>query len=290
MAAITRRQSDSEGKVLETETAQVRATITYLGAGTYRPTVITEAHNRMHAVALDPRDVPICNFRDAQNRAKLSTTGFELVAHQSRVTDFASGEQLRKIYDPEIRELLRAMTGASKIHLTTPILRWSERERHPERVNSRPARVVHVDYTRDSFHEFAKEHVREDLNKERLLAGRYAVFNIWRAVSPPPQDCLLACIDRRTTTIDDVVEGEIVTTLQDLREERIGTSFYTWNPRHKWGYFGSMTRDEVLVFLAYDSADDALPGSPHSAFDDPTCPPDTVPRASCELRAYVYWG
>jgi hypothetical protein len=244
----------------------------------------------MHSMVLEPRDVPIWNFRDAQHQAKLSTTGFELISHQSHVTDFASGEQLRRIYVPEIRELLSAMTGATEIHLTTPILRWSERELHRARVNSRPARIVHVDYTHDSFHEFAQEHVRENLNRTRLLTGRYAAFNIWRAVSPPPQDCPLACIDRRTTTIGDVVEGDVVTKLQGLREERIGTSFYTWNPRHKWGYFGGMTRDEVLVFLAYDSADDALPGTPHSAFDDPTCPSGTVPRASCELRAYVYWG
>lgn len=275
---------------METAKAEVRAKMNYLGARTGRPACFTEAHDSMHSMALEPRDVPIWNFRDAPHQAKLSTTGFELVPHRSRVTDFASEEQLRSIYVPEIRELLSAMTGAAKIHLTTPILRWSERERHPARANSRPARIVHVDYTHDSFHEFAQEHVREDLNRKRLLTGRYAAFNIWRAVSPPPQDCPLACIDRRTTTIGDVVEGDVVTKLPDLREERIGTSFYTWNPRHKWGYFGGMTPDEVLVFLAYDSADDALPGTPHSAFDDPTCPSDTVPRASCELRAYAYWG
>lgn len=51
-----------------------------------------------------------------------------------------------------------------------------------------------------------------------------------------------------------------------------------------------MTRDEVAIFLAFDSADDAFPGAPHCAFDDPTCPADALPRASCELRAYVYWG
>lgn len=275
---------------MENLTARVIASMNYLGSTGERPAYFTEARDRTHAMKLEPRDVPVVNFRDSQDQVKLSTTGCELINHRSKVTDFNSEEQLQKIYAPEIQELMGTVTGAAKIHVTPPILRWSERELHPATVNSRPGRVVHVDYTRHSFHEFAQKHVDGDLDRKRLITGRYAVFNIWRVVSPPPQDCPLALIDRRTTNKDDVVEGDVVTKSEGAPEFRIGTSFYTWNPRHRWGYFRGMTRDEVLVFLAYDSADDALPGTPHSAFDDPTCPADAPPRASCELRAYVYWG
>ncbi len=77
---------------------------------------------------------------------------------------------------------------------------------------------------------------------------------------------------------------------KDRPEFRFGSSLYAASPRHRWGYFSDMTPEEALVFLAYDSADQRVPGCPHSAFDDPTCPADAVPRISCEIRAYVYWG
>ena len=270
--------------------AGVTANMNYVGSGTERPEYFTEARDRTNAMRLDPQRVSIMDFRDHQNEVKLSTIGFELINHRSSVTDFTSDAQRQEIYVHEVQELMRAVTGASKIHLTPPKLRWSERALHPTVVNSRPGRIVHVDYNYHSFHEFARAHVDDDLDRERWLAGRYAAFNIWRAVSQPPQDCPLAFIDRRTTAIADVVEGDVVVPSGNSSEFRVGTSFYTWNPRHRWGYFRDMTRDEMLLFLAYDSADDALPGTPHSAFDDPTCPADALPRMSCELRAYAYWG
>jgi hypothetical protein len=30
--------------------------------------------------------------------------------------------------------------------------------------------------------------------------------------------------------------------------------------------------------------------SPHSAFDDPSCPAGAAPRASIEIRAFAFWG
>jgi hypothetical protein len=50
-----------------------------------------------------------------------------------------------------------------------------------------------------------------------------------------------------------------------------------------------MTRDEVWVFVTNDS-DPANPHHvPHSAFDDPTCPADALPRASIEMRGIAFW-
>src|SRR3990172_8793398 len=55
------------------------------------------------------------------------------------------------------------------------------------------------------------------------------------------------------------------------------------NPEHRWSYFSQMTRDEVLLFKCYDSAEDgrARYGA-HSAFDFPT-PTSAIPtRESVE--------
>jgi hypothetical protein len=61
------------------------------------------------------------------------------------------------------------------------------------------------------------------------------------------------------------------------------------NPRHRWVYFSAMTPDEVLVFKTNDSDPDEPHNVPHSAFDDPSCPPGVPPRASIEMRVIAFW-
>jgi hypothetical protein len=267
----------------------IQAAINYLGPMTERPVFFSEQYhkNNLNLVA---HEVAIEDFRDRRGDSTLSSTGFELVDHQTAVADFCSPDEVARVYIPEIRELIGALTGAGKIVVTAPVLRWSEREAHPERVNSRPGRFVHVDYSREAFHSFARSHLGADREAQRWLCGRYAAFNVWRVMSRPPQDCPLGLLDRRSTSAADVIEGDAVIDAKDRPEFRFGSSLYRANPRHRWGYFRDMTPSEAVVFLAYDSADDTLPGVPHSAFDDPSCPGDAPPRASCEIRAYAYWG
>jgi hypothetical protein len=238
---------------------------------------------------LEPREVAITDFRDGKNPPKLWSAGFELFNHRSAVTDFTSQAQLTQIYIPEVKALIGAITGAQKFFATPPVLRLSELSHRRDGASTGgrvpPVRFVHADYVRQDFHKFARLHIQEELgaecDPEPWLAGRYAAFNIWRVVSPPPHNCPLAFIDRRTIAPVDVIEG--------LAED-FGTVFYTWSARHLWGYFSDMTRDEAVVFLNFDSADDTLPGPPHSAFDDPTCPLEAPPRLSCEIHIYAYWG
>jgi hypothetical protein len=268
---------------------RVRATINYLGPMTERPVFFAQQYHKNN-LNLIAHEVEVQDFRDHRSSASLSTTGFELVEHRTAVSNFGSAEEVTRVYVPEIRELIGRLTGAQKVVVTPAVLRWSERELHPERVNSRPGRFTHVDYSREAFHAFARSHLGEDPQASRWLAGRYVAFNIWRVLSRPPQDCPLGLLDRRSTSAADVVEGDAVIDAAGRPEFRFGSSLYRASTRHRWGYFRDMTPDEALVFLAYDSADDSLPGVPHSAFDDPNCAADAPPRASCEIRAYAYWG
>lgn len=76
-------------------------------------------------------------------------------------------------------------------------------------------------------------------------------------------------------------------TAHSIRNE---SSLYRYNPDHRWFYFSHMRPEEAIVFKAFDSDRSRVQGCPHSAFDDPSCPQDVVPRASVEIRAYVYFG
>jgi hypothetical protein len=49
-----------------------------------------------------------------------------------------------------------------------------------------------------------------------------------------------------------------------------------------------MSPDEVLLIKIYDSAGDGIARlTAHTAFDDPTSPPDARPRRSIELRTLL---
>jgi hypothetical protein len=256
---------------------------------TERPEYFAVAHQRNN-LNLETHEIDVHDLRGGEHETGLEVTGFELVEHRSSVTDFRDAHQVTRRYIPEIRELITRLTGAPKVVATDPVFRWSERERHPKPGDAWATRFVHADYSRDSFHGFARAHLAQDPDAKAWLAGRYAAFNVWRVMTPPPQDCPLALVDRRTASRAEVVEGDGVVDTPGQPEFRFGSSIYSASPRHSWGYYSNMTTDEALVFLSYDSADDTMPGCPHSAFDDPTCPADAMPRLSCEVRAYAFWG
>ena len=51
-----------------------------------------------------------------------------------------------------------------------------------------------------------------------------------------------------------------------------------------------MARDEAFVFKVYDSAKDGRARfTAHTAFVDPTTPPNAEPRQSIEMRALVFF-
>jgi hypothetical protein len=51
-----------------------------------------------------------------------------------------------------------------------------------------------------------------------------------------------------------------------------------------------MRRDEALVFKVFDSEKDGRARfTPHTSFEDPTSPPNAVPRQSVEARALVFF-
>ena len=76
---------------------------------------------------------------------------------------------------------------------------------------------------------------------------------------------------------------------EHLDNSRFEFSLCRYNPDHRWYYFSDMHRDEILVFKGYDFNPDAPARLFHTAFDDPSAPPGTPPRASVEARAFAFF-
>ena len=90
------------------------------------------------------------------------------------------------------------------------------------------------------------------------------------------QDAQLKAAGDRLEKNLSAVEGEIYQVKHD--------------PRHRWFYVSALREDEALLVKCYDSAlDGRARFAPHSAFEDPTTPPDAPPRESIELRAFVFY-
>ncbi len=268
---------------------RVQAVVNYLGPMDTRPVFYAQNYAANH-LNLVPTVVEVEDFRGHEASTSLEVEGFRLMQHVSEVNDFRDSAKVNAVYVPEVAALIGELTGASKVLVNGPVLRWGERAPHPEHINSRPGRFAHVDYSLDGFHAFARNHLAGDPEADHWLAGRYAAFNLWRVLTPPPQDIPLGVVDARTAHRNQVTEGDAVIDIPGRPEFRFGSSLFHADPAHRWAYFSDMDRDEVLVFKAFDSDLSKVQGCPHSAFDDPTCPAGAIPRSSIEIRAFAFWG
>jgi hypothetical protein len=120
---------------------------------------------------------------------------------------------------------------------------------------------------------------------DELLKRRFAIIQVWRPIRHPVETDPLAICDARSVSFDDFVISE------RRYPNRIGQTYaITYNPAHRWYWLPLMRRDEALVFKVYDSSKDGRARwSAHTAFDDPTSPPNARPRESIEIRTLAFF-
>lgn len=270
--------------------------------------VALEAHNRLNALSLNAFKVPVLNAR-LLGDASLDTTGFQLVDHESKVTDWLDDGQIANIYYEEIAELVKRITGATHAFSNNHLRRQTEPEIGGNGPLAKlmakargPAKVAHTDFT-EIYGECIIATVAADnvphtqtfgltdaiiaagITEEELRASRLLVFNTWRSVGPEPLRRLqLAVADKRTVDSSRLrvrLEGKIPS-----GQPRGGLEAYDalYDPEHKWYYYPGMTPDEVLLFMTYDSEEVPLQPTLHTAFDDLNTPPDAAERTSVEVR------
>src|SRR5262249_3204585 len=110
------------------------------------------------------------------------------------------------------------------------------------------------------------------------------IINVWRPIRGPLLDSPLAVCDARTVAPQDLVPSDLI------YRDRIGETYsVTYNPAHRWFYVPDMRADHALLLKRYHSRTDGRARfAPHSAFVDPTTPPDAAPRESIEIRTLVF--
>lgn len=242
----------------------------------------------------DPRQVDIVSVRDGAPTS-IDVQGFELVSFAPVVDDIYDPVDLERDYFPQVAELVKRHTGASEVRVFVPFLRGPEAQRRMPGAITYPAGTVHVDYTENSGPTYFEKYLSAE-ERERFRGRRFALINVWRPITGPMRDHPLALCDARTATADDLQltrnisrsgKGGLRTPDGEISEGQTYTVSHS--PDHRWYYVPDMMPDEALLLKNYDSRRDVARFSPHCAFDDPTTPPDALPRASIEVRTLAIW-
>lgn len=272
--------------------------------------------------------VAIHDVRRHEVAPTLHREGFEVRTAAVRTwPDFYDHRAVLQDYYPDCEALVARATGAPRVFAFDHNVRSASGQRAARRIREGqqvqgPAHMVHGDYTltsaplrlqqltepprgNDTLREVLGPHgqlVDPSLAEAALApGGRFALVNVWRNIADVPVATHpLALCDARTVRPDDLVVFEI------HYADRIGENYFAKaSPRHRWWYWSGLTRDEALLIKQWDSSgalarshgarsDDADPEAPssfsfHTAFDDPSSPPDAPDRTSIEVRCVALW-
>jgi hypothetical protein len=283
MSELVENQASTEKTAVGTF---VETTLNYLADSSERPVLYTyeppTGVPRMTGKS-EPRSVLIHNARLAEEPS-LDTQGFQLVRHETAVRDFYDRAEVEKTYYPEVEALLKEATGAEKVLVFDHQVRNIELSQQGQRNAREYVHTVHNDYTAKSGPRRVQDHLPAAEAEERLR-HRFAEINVWRPIRGPIESSPLAVCEAQSIDPKDFVPADLV------YRDKVGEVYrFTYNPNHRWSYFPGLDRNEAILLKCYDSKEDGRARfSAHSAFDDPTSPPDAAPRESIEVRALVFW-
>lgn len=234
---------------------------------------------------VEPHPARITDISGNESAYTLDKSGFQIHQHVAREKEFLDDDQIKAIYYPETEQLLKDVTGASKIFIFDhTIRRQSDNQLDPEPQAQRrgPVQRVHIDQTYTASLSRVPHHLPAEEAAE-LLKGRVQIINVWRPIRQVLRDPLAVAEAGSVSEEDLVPVGLIYPT-------RKGETFgVRHNPTHRWFYKHGLTPEEVILIKCFDSKTDGRARRvPHTAFADPSTGPDVPSRQSIEVRALVF--
>ncbi|KAF8064042.1 hypothetical protein FPV67DRAFT_1451287 [Lyophyllum atratum] len=235
----------------------------------------------------EEKEVVIENLRGKEDTATLDTAGFELVHHPAKHTAFTDDAEIEREYYPESAELIKEVTGASKVVFFDHTIRRRRPGEIDDSPNKRqPVSQTHVDQTTASAIARVHRHL-PPADAPGLLQRRFQIINLWRPISHPAIDWPLGLCDYRS--VDPKRDALPVALVYPDREGE--TYGIVYNPNQRWKYFHGVTPEEAVLIKCFDSIEDGSVArfTPHTGFEDPTTPEGAPLRESIELRALVFY-
>lgn len=223
------------------------------------------------------------SMRPQVSELALERNGFVLLREPTKVRNFYDEQEVERVYYPEAFELVKRLNGAAKVIAFGPVVRSDSKQTQDGR---QPAYGAHVDYGDVTVRQIAQDILGRE-EAAHWLSMRYVLMNLWRPITPVYRTPLALC-DASTVVRADLNDSEVRGGLNDPNRATLYGFNLSHSPRHRWYYAPRMQPDEVLVFKLFDSDSSRVQWTGHTAFDDPTAPPDAPPRESIEIRTISF--
>jgi hypothetical protein len=271
---------------LETALDTIEATVNYLKDTGETPWTYSGGEGSTEVKSSgtpDPRRVTIHNGRPHAGDFVLESDGFRFVRHDTAMKDFLDPAEVKRVYYPEMEALIKAETGAKRVVVFDHTLRTADEADREARKIREPVQRVHNDYTEWSGPQRVRDLLPDEA--EGLFKRRFAIVQVWRPFRHPIETFPLAICDAKSVDFSDFVISE------RRYPGRVGQTYaIKYNPAHRWFWFPRQQRNEAIVFKVYDSEKDGRARwTAHTAFTDPTSPPNARPRESIEIRTLAFF-
>ena len=117
----------------------------------------------------------IHNGRPLKDDFTMDGEGFKFVDHPTKMVDFYDEEELRRVYYPEIEELVKLHTGGKRAFIFDHTVRNGDDATREARKVREPVRTVHNDYTEWSAPQRVRDMLPADEVDDLVLSQRRRV-------------------------------------------------------------------------------------------------------------------
>lgn len=226
------------------------------------------------------RDVEILDGRALDEAFSLDTHGFELTT-LSEAGDLYSQKDIELRHEPQCRELVASVTGASRVHVFDHTWRSDAADKRGQHRSREPSSFAHNDYTPWS----APKRVVDILGPEgeQLTRGDFLIVNVWRPITTVYSSPVALC-DARSVSDISLVPAE------RRGKGRIGEVYVVrFDATQRWLYFPEMTPSEALLIKTFDTREDGRARwCVHTAIQEPDEISGKPPRESIETRLFAF--
>jgi hypothetical protein len=158
----------------------------------------------------EAHQVVVHDVRGNEANFSLDKNGFQFHKHVAQEKDFLDDAQIKHVYYKETEQLLKDVTGASRIFIFDHTIRRQPPNaasgRSQDSAARGPVQRVHIDQSYKAALSRVPYHLPDDA--DQLLQGRVQIINVWRPIKTVRRDPLAVA---EANSVDD--ESLVVTEL-----------------------------------------------------------------------------
>jgi hypothetical protein len=236
-------------------------------------------------MAMQPHDLRIHDARPIAGALSLDREGFIVVPSPTRLDAGADMAGAAAGYQAAVAAQLAELTGAS---LVLPQGKGLIK-RTMQEGDGGPSRWVHMDYTAAAARLWV-EWIEQWEGRPLRHYPRFAVYQTWRCLTPPPCDNTLAFCDSSSIDPADLIVFDAAVRAPYDEPGNVFESYWSrFSPGQRWYYFPDLVPEEMIVFKGFDSDPERDAQPLHNSVDLPAGAAPRAPRVSVEARFFAFY-